>query len=551
MLGRRMSLLLAAATAAGCATSSTGNPHLGDTSTGTNAATGTGTGVLTDTSVSTGNTIGGTGTDTSVNTGTSVTTGTGPTRPFAFTSAPGAYWQPAMLTSVTSGNATLTVNDSTTYQTITGFGGAFNERGWQYLQMLSGTDQAVALQYLFDATNGANFQYGRIPIGSSDYAISRYTDDETSGDYTMSSFSITADQKYLIPYVKAALAINPKIHLWGSAWTPPTWMKTGPYQTSSPFDGGNMKGDAQTLQAYALYLAKWVQAYAGQGITVEMVVPQNEPSYAEGYPSCLWSPSTFTTFLGTYLGPQFTSMNMSIQIFLGTMSKTSSPGDTDIMAAVLADATAKGYVKGFGLQWTMQSGGSLNFSGNGSVASAVSSSPLPIWQTEHEAGNYPWGSGFNTSKAPNDYACTTGGSGCQPPGYAIESWGLIRDWLKAGANSYSAWNMILDTGGLGNDTTRTWPQDSLLVVDTNARTLTASPAYYVFRHFSQYIQPGAARVATSGGGSLDSLAFKNPDGSLVTVIHNAGTSAAQTILAVGSARLQLSVPANGFATVVE
>jgi glucosylceramidase len=549
MLAGRISRLLAAATVgAACGSSSTGNLHPAGTSTGTNAGTGTQTGGSTDTSVSTGNTIGGT--DTNVNTGTSVTTGTGPTSPFAFTSAPGAYWQPATVTSMASGNATLTVNDSTTYQTITGFGGAFNERGWQYLQVLSSADQAIALKYLFDPTDGANFQYGRIPIGSSDYAISRYTDDETSGDTMMSSFSITQDQKYLIPYVKAALAINPKIHLWGSAWTPPTWMKTGPYQTSSPFDGGNMKGDAQTLQAYALYLAKWVQAYAGQGITVEMLVPQNEPSYAEGYPSCLWSPSTFSTFVGKYLGPQFTSMNMSTQIFLGTMSKTSSPGDTDIMAAVLADSAAKGYVKGFGLQWTMQGGGSLNFSGDSSVASAVSSSGLPIWQTEHEAGNYPWGAGFNMSKAPNDYACATVGSGCQPPGYAIESWGLIRDWLKAGANSYSAWNMILDTGGLGNDTTRTWPQDSLLVVDTIAKTLTASPAYYVLRHFSQYIQPGATRVATSGG-SVDSLAFKNPDGSIVTVIHNAGSSAAQTILAVGNAKLQFSVPANGFATVVK
>src|SRR5207237_9441370 len=111
------------------------------------------------------------------------------------------------------------------------------------------------------------------------------------------------------------------------------------------------------------------------------------------------------------------------------------------------------------------------------------------------------------SKAPNDYA------------YGIESWGLIRDWLKAGANSYSAWNMVLDTGGNGNDTTRMWPQDALLAVDTSAKTITASPAYYVFRHLSQYIQPGATRVATTG--SLDSLAFKNPDGSVVTVIYNA------------------------------
>jgi glucosylceramidase len=297
-----------------------------------------------------------------------------------------------------------------------------------------------------------------------------------------------------------------------------------------------MKSDAQTLQAYALYLQKWVQAYGQQNLNIEMIVPQNEPNYAQGYPSCLWSPSTFDTFVGKYMGPAFA--NMSTQIFLGTMSKTSSPGDTDVMAAVFADPTAKAFIKGYGMQWTMQSGGSFNFSGNNTVSSGVTSSHLPIWQTEHQAGNYPWiTASFNKTKAPNDFA------------YGVESWGLIRDWMKSGANSYSAWNMVLDTVGLGNDTVRVWPQDTLLVVDTNAKTLSAAPAYYVFRHFSQYIQPGATRVATSG--SLDTMAFKNPDGSLVTVLYNSGSSAAQTILSVGGAKLQFTVPASGFATVVK
>jgi glucosylceramidase len=37
--------------------------------------------------------------------------------------------------------------------------------------------------------------------------------------------------------------------------------------------------------------------------------------------------------------------------------------------------------------------------------------------------------------APNDQA------------YAVESWGLIRDWIKAGVTAYSTWNMVLDTVG--------------------------------------------------------------------------------------------------------
>ena len=87
--------------------------------------------------------------------------------------------------------------------------------------------------------------------------------------------------------------------------------------------------------------------------------------------------------------------------------------------------------------------------------------------------------------APNDHA------------YGVESWGLIRDWIKAGVTAYSAWNMVLDTVGKGIDTTRAWPQNALLTVNTSAKTLNVTPAYYVFRHFSQFVDPGAKVVATT------------------------------------------------------
>jgi glucosylceramidase len=83
-------------------------------------------------------------------------------------------------------------------------------------------------------------------------------------------------------------------------------------------------------------------------------------------------------------------------------------------------------------------------------------------------------------------------------------------------------------------------------VDTAAKTLTATPAYYVFRHVSQFVDPGATVVGTSGG---DAIAFKNPGGTLVAVVHNTATSAKTMIVSIGGKKLQFSVPANGFATV--
>jgi glucosylceramidase len=104
---------------------------------------------------------------------------------------------------------------------------------------------------------------------------------------------------------------------------------------------------------------------------------------------------------------------------------------------------------------------------------------------------------------------------------------------------------VLDTVGKGIDK-RDWKQNALITIDTGAKKFNLTPAYYVFRHLSQFVEPGAVRVGTQGG---DALAFKNPDGSIVTVMYNSGGSPAATTLAVAGKSLQFSIPAHGWATV--
>jgi len=315
----------------------------------------------------------------------------------------------------------VTVND-TEAQSWDGFGGAFNELGWSYLTTQEMQDKAI--QMLF-GDDGCRFGWGRIPIGASDYGVSRYTDDEvTSGsDTSMSSFSIDRDKEKLIPYIKAAQAVKADIKFWGSPWTPPTWMKATPYLSPgnpvNAFDGGTMKSDDATMAAYAQYLIKFVNAYGEQGIAIEAISPQNEPGYTGNYPTCGWSQSTYTKFIGQFLGPAVASAGMTTKIMLGSFNGGGS--DPGIVASVMADSAARGYVDVLGFQWGMQS-----------MVASAKSYHLPIWQTEHRCGNYPWEKPFNATMAPNDQA------------YAVESWGLIRDWIRAGATAYSAWNMVLD-----------------------------------------------------------------------------------------------------------
>jgi glucosylceramidase len=465
------------------------------------------------------------------------------------TSANNALWQKGTIAVATSGTPTITLNDSDTHQKFLGFGGCFNEKGWSYLSQLSASDQAKALALLYDANDGANFQFGRIPIGANDYSVKMYSEDDTANDTSLASFSIDEDKQYIIPYIKAALAINPHIHFWGSPWSPPGWMKSGGDGTLS-LNHGTMKNDSATLTAYANYFVKWVQAYAAENITIESIAPQNEPNYSEAYPSCQWKAADYAKFVGQFLGPALQTASLSTTVILGTMSRNdtnSGTGESDqtVVTSVMNDATAKGFIAGFGLQWNMMQSGAI-------IPSAAASSNLPKWQTEHKCGNYSWGGAaygqtYNSSKAPNDF------------GYAEESWGNIHDWLNAGVSVYSAWNMVLDPAGMS---VANWPQETLIVADPSAKQLTPKPAYYAFRHFSQYTQPGATRVGTTGdvscsgdgigkcGNGVAAIAFKNPDNTHVVVLFNNGSGAAQVTLAVGSTNLAFAMAASSFATVV-
>jgi glucosylceramidase len=484
----------------------------GATSTGKGGATGSGGGSA---GANGGSGSGGAQAGGATGAGGNATGGTtsGPIM-LAITSASGKYWQSSTPTEST-GTADATVND-TASQNWEGFGGAFNEKGWSYLNSQSLQDEAMQLLF---GDDGCRFAWGRVPMGASDYAMDRYTDDETKGDTAMSSFSIDRDKQKLIPYIKAAQAVKSDLRFWASPWTPPTWMKD-----NGTFDGGNMKSDDSTLKAHAQYFVKFVQEYAKQNINIEVVAPQNEPNFSQSYPSCIWSSATFTSFVGKYLGPAIKDAGLSTKIMLGTMSKSDGNADGSIISAVMGDATAKGFIGVIGVQWGM-----ADNIGN------YKSYNLPVWDTEHKCGNYPWNpSGYPSyvEPAPNDLA------------YAKESWGYLRSTIKGGVTSYNAWNMVLDKMGKGIDTSRQWAQDALLVVDGGK--ITKTPAYYVFRHLSQYAQPGGKVLSTSGN---DVIGFKNPDGSVVAVIY-AQTGKSSYTVALGGKKLQFNMPSDGWATVV-
>ncbi len=96
-----------------------------------------------------------------------------------------------------------------------------------------------------------------------------------------------------------------------------------------------------------------------------------------------------------------------------------------------------------------------------------------------------------------------------------------------------------------------WAQNSLVTVDTAARTCAWTHEYYLMKHLSAFVRPGARRVeAVSWNGYENQLAFVNPDGSTVVVIQN-DTSEPQSLrIAVGGTVVAPTLPADSFSTLV-
>ena len=390
---------------------------------------------------------------------------------------------------MTAGQADFTVRTSVEKQVISGFGGAFNEQGWVTLCILDKSSRNKVLNSIF-STDEANLSYGRIPIGANDYAIERYTLAPVKDDFEMKNFTIERDKKYLIPYIKAAQSIRSDIKLWGSAWTPPIWMKD-----NSNYEGGNFIDDPKYYKAYALYLAKFAEEYGGLGMEITSVAVQNEPLVVTGYPNGGWTPEQFRTFIKDYMGPIFAERKLSTQIMLGTFNDISY---NTFVKTVLDDADAKKYVGIIGLQWDADQ----------QIPDIVEKHPgIPIMQTETDCGNWHWQPGFDPEHAANDF------------NYAAYTWMRMKSYFSNGAESYMLWNIILDQYGKNNDKIKRWPQNSAVVINTKTKEITYTPMFRAFEHFSRYIPAGSKYIETKG--SFDKvISFALPDGTIVVELLN-------------------------------
>jgi glucosylceramidase len=106
------------------------------------------------------------------------------------------------------------------------------------------------------------------------------------------------------------------------------------------------------------------------------------------------------------------------------------------------------------------------------------------------------------------------------------------------------WNTSLKQGSIS---TWGWKQNSLVSVDTANKTFHYNYDYYVMKHLSHFVKPGAKLLETKGSFN-DLLAFKNPDKSITVILYNESSQDRQLTIGLGKQQISPLLKPNSFNT---
>ena len=91
----------------------------------------------------------------------------------------------------------------------------------------------------------------------------------------------------------------------------------------------------------------------------------------------------------------------------------------------------------------------------------------------------------------------------------------------------------------------------MVTIDSKTGAVTRNVEYYVLGHASRFVRPGAHRVAsTTGIKGLESVAFKNSDGSLALIVLNRARRERQFSVSVSDQSFRYALPAGAVVTFV-
>lgn len=424
---------------------------------------------------------------------------------------------PAAVTS--PGAGALTVDPARKFQEMIGFGGALTESSAWVLAQLPAEKRLEVIRRYYDPKDGIGYTMARTHLNSCDFSLSLWSLAPTPGDYDLHSFTLEPMRAWLMPLLQDARRVaggDANFKLLVSPWSPPSWMKTN-FRMD---DGGSLR--REYAPAWANMFVKFAEHMAREeqfpiwGYTV-----QNEPEAHQTWESCLYTPEQERDFVKNHLGPALARAGLAEQIKLIGWDHNRDRLEARA-AALLADPEAAKYFWGLGIHWYV----SNDFAASSRVHELYPDKPIIFTEGCVESGSLigRWENGER---------------------YATQMIGDFKNWVAA----YIDWNVVLDQRGGPNHVGNFC--DAPVIVDTNTKAVSYGSSFYYIAHFSKFVKPGAHRIEMSGGpDGLDSIAFENPDGSLVTVVMNKGDQSANFALSAGGSTVACSIPARAIHTYI-
>ncbi len=394
---------------------------------------------------------------------------------------------------------TLTLRPEETHQKFYGFGGALTESSGYVLSRLPAQIRKQAIEAYYNPKTGNGYRFARIHMNSCDFSLDNWAC-VPEKDESLQSFSMDRTDKYISPLAvevqKAARDEGSDVHFLMSPWSPPLWMK----------DNGDMNHGGHLLDCYrelwAQYFVTFIKKMAERGIKISFVTIQNEPAAVQTWDSCEYSATEEGEFAARYLGPALEKAGFGdVKIYIWDHNRDLA---LERLEESLKVPGAEKYVAGLAFHW--YSGD--QYENIKEIARKYPSLDLIFTEGCIEGG-------------PRNGAWFTGER------YAHN---IIND-LKSGTTKWIDWNIVLDMKGGPNHVGNYC--DAPILADDEQGILHFQSSYYYIGHFSRFIKPGAVRLgseffsymtpATVSGHLTDeaeTVAFKNPDGSIVLIVTN-------------------------------
>lgn len=428
---------------------------------------------------------------------------------------------------------TIVVDPDRAYQPVDGFGASITDSSATLLAGLTPAVRADTMRRLFDPVHGIGVSFLRQPVGSSDFtsAAEHYTyDDVPAGrtDFALRHFSIARDEATVLPLLREAKRLNPRLVVMATPWSPPAWMKTG-----GSLVGGRLVDDPAVYDAYARYLVKFVVAYRAAGVPIDFLSVQNEPQNRtpDAYPGTDMPVAQQLKVIEA-LGPKLRHASPRTRILAYDHNWATHPNDGDQEAdypyQILRDRASR---------WVAGTAYHCYYGDPAAQTALHDAFPHKgIWFTE----------------------CSGSRGASDPPEKVFRdtlTWharnvviGATRNWARSAVN----WNIALDsTGGPHNGGCGTCT--GLVTVQPDG-SVTTGAEYYTIGHLARFVRPGARRIAstsfgtTGWNGQIMDVAFRNPDGSTALVVHNQHDDPRSFAVAVGDRTFEHTLPGGALAT---